>query len=328
MIKVKLTFPFLEWPIERQTSKHSGVWENCDFLINKPVKKCDYWVVFDGLVKKDKTICPKGNTILITAEPPTIREYDQQFINQFDTVITCHKSIKHKNPVYNQQGLPWHVGRRQKNHINMSFSKDYDELMSIYNFHKDKQISVISSTKDFSIGHRKRIEFVDILKQHFGDQIDVFGRGYREIEDKWDGLARYKYHIALENSSIENYWTEKLGDAYLAGCYPIYYGCPNIEKYFKPSALTIIDITYPEKAIQIIESCLKASKYEYTKQEIKKAKQDVLNRYNLFAMICEYINTNQPALNKADYVKIKIRKEPSKSNIFNRIRSFVGRIRS
>ena len=328
MIKIKLTFPFSEWPIERQTPNHSGVWQNCRFFINEPVKECDYWIVFEGLKKSEKTICPKENTILVTAEPPTIREYDQQFINQFETVITCHTNIQHNNPIYRQQGLPWHVGRKQQNHINLSFFKDYDELVTINKFRKDKNISVISSTKNLSTGHRQRIEFVKMLKDHFGDQIDIFGRGLQEIEDKWDALARYKYHIALENCAVRDYWTEKLGDAYLAGCYPIYYGCPNIEKYFNNSALTKIDITQPQKAIHIIESCFKESNYEHSMQKIMDARKDVLNRYNLFAMICEHINRNQNELIKAKYVKIKIAKEASRSNIFNQIDLLIKKIKT
>lgn len=329
MIKVKLSFPSLEWPIAQQTPNSSGVWNNCQFFINTSIKRCDYWVVYEGLTKKkERTVCPRENTILITAEPPTIKEYNQQFLNQFNTVITCHQNIKHKNPVFQQQGLPWHVGRRQKNHINLSFSKDYDELMSIHHFHKDKLISVISSAKDFSAGHRQRIKFLNKLQDHFGDQIDAFGRGYREIEDKWDALSRYKYHVGLENSSVNDYWTEKLGDAYLAGCYPIYYGCPNINKYFDSSALTVIDITNPEEAIRIIESCIDESRYEYAKQKIEEARNDVLNRYNLFAMICDHINNNQSDLNKAEYVKTKIFKEPSKSNIFYKIKRLIGSIKA
>jgi len=87
------------------------------------------------------------------------------------------------------------------------------------------------------------------VKDYFGERIDIFGRGINEIEDKWDALDRYKYHIALENSVVEDYWTEKLSDAYLAGCYPIYYGCPNIEKYFDISSLARINITQSDPVI-------------------------------------------------------------------------------
>lgn len=304
MIKVKLTIP--HWPIERQTPKHKGIWGNCHFVVNRPIPRCDYWVVCDDLTDIEETVCPKENTILLTHEPPTLGEYGRFFLKQFNTVITSHRSIKHKNPIFQQQGLPWHVGRMQKNHVNLSWSKDYDELNSIHRFHKDKLISVISSSKDGSAGHRQRLEFIKILKNYFGEKIDIFGRGVYEIGDKWDALARYKYHVSLENCSVEDYWTEKLSDAYLAGCYPIYYGCPNIEKYFKIASLSKIDVAQPEQAINIIESCIKENKYEEAKKFIKGAREAVLNKYNVFPMICDFINKEQYDLMKARYVKIKM----------------------
>ena len=304
MIRVKFTMPY--WPIERQTPNHSGIWRNCHFIINRQVLECDYWIVCENLINSEETVCPKENTILIIHEPPTLGSYSSLFLKQFATVITCHKNIKHKNPIFQQQGLPWHVGRRQRNHVNLSWSKDYDELISINRFHKDKEISIISSSKDISVGHRQRFEFIRILKNYFGGRIDIFGRGINEIEDKWDALDRYKYHIALENCTVEDYWTEKLSDAYLAGCYPIYYGCPNIEKYFNRSSLAKIDITQPDQAIHIIELCMKKHKYEHAQQYIEDARKDVLNKYNVFSMACDFINKDQCNLDNARYAKIKM----------------------
>ncbi|MBN2516810.1 MAG: hypothetical protein JXC33_12365 [Deltaproteobacteria bacterium] len=311
MIEIKLTFP-PPWPLKRQTPNHSAVWDNCRFFINQPIKKCDYWVVFEGLTKTEKTICPKENIILITGEPPTLKQYRQHYINQFHTVITCHQDMRHPHVIHQQQGFPWHIGRKQQNHVNLSWSKDYDELVAMSTFPKVKQMSVISSIKDFSEGHRQRLEFVKILKNHFGDSIDVFGRGLQEIEDKWDALAPYKYHIALENAYLDDWWTEKLADPFLAGCYPIYYGCPNIEKYFDQAALTQIDITQPEQAIQIIESCLNESKYEHAQKKIEEARLLVLNRYNLFPMLCEYVNNNEINLRDVQYGTVIIIKESSR----------------
>jgi hypothetical protein len=304
MIRVKLTMPY--WPIERQTPNHSGIWDNCQFIINQQVSECDYWVVCENLINTEETICPKENTILITHEPPTLGKYRALFLKQFATVITCHKNIKHKNPIFQQQGLPWHVGRMQRNHVNLSWSKDYDELSSVDQFRKDKEISVVSSSKDGTIGHRQRLEFIRILKDYFGEKIDIFGHGINEIEDKWDALARYKYHIALENCAVDDYWTEKLSDAYLAGCYPIYYGCPNIKKYFDVSSLAKIDITRPDQAIHIIEACLKEHRYENAQQHIKNARENILNKYNVFPMVCSVINTDKHNLNNAKYAKIKM----------------------
>lgn len=288
MITVKLTCP--GWPIARQTSHHRGVWGNYTFILDREEKECDYWVVLEGIQKSESVYCPRGNTILITGEPPTLKQYRPEFLKQFAIIITCRTDLKHPQTIIDQPGLPWHIGRRQKDHVNLSWSKDYDELSSATHYEKKKDLSVISSTKAFSDGHRFRLAFVNTLQNHFGDRIDVFGRGINEIEDKWDALAPYKYHIAIENCAVNDYWTEKISDPFLAGCHPIYYGCPNIEKYFPRNSLTKIDLKQPEKAIAIIEDCFERKRYEESRREIWEARDAVLNRYNLFPMITSHLD--------------------------------------
>lgn len=290
MITIKLTFPYPDWPIARQTPLQQGVWGDCTFILNQEKNECDYWVVFEGLSKSESAYCPQENTILITAEPPTLKQYRPEFLNQFAVIITCRTNLNHPRTIIDQPGLPWHIGRRQKEHANLSWSKDYDELSAINHFEKKKIISVISSTKAFSDGHRLRLEFVRKLQNYFGDSLDVFGRGLREIEDKWDALAPYKYHIAIENCSVNNYWTEKISDSFLAGCYPIYYGCSNIDKYFDQNSLSRIDIEHPEQAITIIENSIKQNQYEQRQKELREARHRVLNNYNLFPMITSHIS--------------------------------------
>lgn len=321
MINVKLTVP--SWPIIRQSPGQSGIWNNYRFLCNTQVKRCDYWFVQEGLyTKKDSTICPKEHTVLITCEPPTIKTYKTEFLRQFASVITCHAGIDHPNPVFQQPGLPWHIGRRQKDHINIEFSKDYDELKAMTSIPKTRLLSVVSSSKQMSDGHRKRYEFALRLKNHFGDKIDLFGRGLNEIEDKWDALAAYKYHVAMENSMVNDYWTEKLSDAFLAGCHPIYHGCHNIERYFDPSSLTPIDINQPDKAIAVIEACIEENRYESSERKIWEAREKVLDNHNLFALIADYIATEKRLISGKPhpYVKVTIRKEPSESNLIYQIK--------
>ncbi len=40
------------------------------------------------------------------------------------------------------------------------------------------------------------------------DQIafDLYGRGFRHIDDKWEGIAPYRYSIAFENSLATSYF--------------------------------------------------------------------------------------------------------------------------
>jgi hypothetical protein len=289
LIRIKLSTDFPYEPIIRQTPGRRGIWGDCQFFIDSQVNDCDYWVVYNGVLQAETTLCPPQNTILITGEPPSITGYSSAYAQQFARVVTCHANISHPRLILNQTGLCWHVGRvlldikNNKSVINL----DYDDLKAMHSFDKPKLMSVITSSKDFTEGHRKRLNFVNKLKDYFGPDIDVFGRGIKEVDDKWEALRLYKYHIALENSAYPHYWTEKLADAYLAGAYPIYYGCPNISDYFPQGSFTAIDIDDVEGSIRTIQNCIREQCYEASLDKVFEARNLVIDKYNIFALITE-----------------------------------------
>lgn len=307
MIKIKLSTQFPNWPLFRQTPGSKGIWEDCQFFVNQDIEECDYWVVCGGLLNPEKAICLQKNTIFITWEPPSVHKYDKHFLNQFATIITCHRDIKHPCIIHTQQGLPWMIGGKfLGDGWDEKFSKDYDELKSIEKYNKNKLISVIVSSKSYTKGHIKRLQFVKRLKAYFGDKLDVFGVGNQKIEDKWDAIAQYKYHIVIENSSINDYWTEKLSDAFLGGAYPFYYGCPNLSDYFSKDCFTFIDIDYFDKSVALIEDIIKNQRYEKSIVKIAEAKNLILDKYNLFSLICNYCNSNTLS---SSYINIILKPE-------------------
>lgn len=95
-------------------------------------------------------------------------------------------------------------------------------------YEKSKMISIISSNKNFCPGHQKRLEWLERLR----DQVDVYGRGFNEIELKEDGLCDYMFSIAIENVEYESCITEKVLDCFATGTIPVYLGAPNIGEYF------------------------------------------------------------------------------------------------
>lgn len=322
MIKVKITMPFEKWPLLSQTHESSGVWGDCQFFVNTDVGECDYWVVCDGLLRTETVKCPVDNIIFVTWEPPIIKKYNRNFLNQFGKIITCHEDIKHNFLINEQQGLPWHIGVKNKDGVITGNGNSYDELKGIKEFNKNKLISVITSDKKFTKGHIKRYEFVEKLKAHFGDRLDVFGRGVRDIEDKWDAIGDYKYHIALENSQCKDYWTEKLSDSFLGGAYPLYYGCPNIHDYFPKESLTVIDIDDVEGTISKIESDIENNKYEKRIDNILEARNMILDKYNLFAMLGKHCTEKAGIHN--DYITIRPESEFKKSilkRIFSKLKN-------
>jgi len=119
--------------------------------------------------------------------------------------------------------------------------------------------------------------------------LHLFGRGIAYFNDKWTVTAPYKYHVAIENGQFEDYWTEKLSDAFLADCYPFYIGCPNIFDYFPQASLTVLDISDFEGAAAAVEAGIASGLYESSATARRQAKDLVLNTYNLFPTLSNLI---------------------------------------
>jgi hypothetical protein len=284
-IHVKLSIQFPREGILRQTPGGNGRWGNCVFHVNEAMDSCDYWVIYDSLKESEQTSCDPRNVLLITAEPPSLASYHPDYLSKFSTVVTAHTAPAHPNLLAQQQALPWHVGRRQSDHQNLGFGLGYDILSAMDTPRKDRVLSLVCSTKAFSREHRQRNRLVDALQERLGSKLEVFGRGRREVEDKWDALAPYKYTIVLENSQAAHYWTEKLSDAFLAETYPFYYGCPNLSDYFAEASFGRVDPSNVDATVDTIERCIANETYGEAKSYLREAKALVLDRYNLFAML-------------------------------------------
>ena len=288
MIRVKLSTSSREWPLQRQTPGQTARWGDCLFLINQDVSECDYWVVIDDVLKEERTLCPHSNTLMIVVEPQTVKSYQKEFLAQFSTVISPQRDdLDHPRVIHTQPGLPWHIGRCVVNEVNLDFRLSYDELKALNQLEKTDLISVICSNRATTEGHRRRIEFVRQLQEHFGSRLHVFGRGIKDIQDKWDAISKYRYHIVIENSSFADYWTEKLSDAYLGWAFPFYYGCPNLEEYFPLESFVRIDLNNFEGTVAVIENTIAAGRYEQSQQSLNHARMLVLDSYNIFPVISE-----------------------------------------
>lgn len=286
----KLTGLFL-----RQTHEGKGIWGDCKFVINEPVDRCDWWIVChaSSLKTTEKTICDPNHIVYISMEP-TEQSIPARFLKQFSKLVICDPNVRHKN-IHLANGLTWWVGMdvRHDNghHFSASYALDYDKLKSMTCPAKVNRISVICSRNQSLPGHHKRLAFLDKLQQHpISEYIDFFGGGHRPIPDKWDAIAPYKYHLVLENSVVPDYWSEKLGDAYLGFSYPIYYGCPNIADYFSTDSLKVIDIDNFEQSVAVLEDLISFDHYDQHADAIVQARDQVLNKYNIFQLMANICN--------------------------------------
>jgi hypothetical protein len=72
------------------------------------------------------------------------------------------------------------------------------------------------------------------------------------VEEKNNNFVDSMFHVAIENSNNQNYFTEKIIDAFLTKTIPIYKGCPNIADFFDERG--IIKFDNEEELVDIINS--------------------------------------------------------------------------
>ena len=75
---------------------------------------------------------------------------------------------------------------------------------------KCRDLSVIVSSKAMFPWQKLRLQLITELCSHF--HVSRYGREFNPVSDKSDGLIKYRYHIACENSPLGP--SEKLWDPF------------------------------------------------------------------------------------------------------------------
>ncbi len=265
-------------PIEtwfRQTPAHDGRFGATHFHAEPAGHPEEWLVVCDDPPARLRTRIPRARRILFLGEPAAIKTYALPYLNQFGTVVgpTAFPGFSGRRIV--QHGsLPWHYGRNR--------CLSWDRVMM--DKEKSAAISVFCSDKTFTAQQVNRIMFVGELKRHFGALVTHFGNGFHTLPEKADGLDPYRYTVALENSMEDTYWTEKLGDAYLGHCFPIYAGGKVSLGDFDPAARLDIDVRAPDDAFRRIEALLESQAFERSQSLIRAQRMRVMTEHNLFAV--------------------------------------------
>lgn len=256
----------------------------------------DIVVVRNNCLHKPTTF-PVGRwrTVLALSEPHSVVHFPADYVSQFEVVYSCQPEVKGDNVVYGPAAINWFIGIGLDGRLTPGLAGvvNYSALKASSLPPKSRMMSIIVSGKTFSPGHLRRFIFVERLKKRYAGKIDFFGRGFNYVADKWDALEPYKYTIAIENSVSDIYFTEKISDAILAGCHVLYYGCRRIFDYFPAGAVTPIDMSDFDSACRTIDSIFANDQYADSVEDIKAAKDAVLEKYNYLhaiAMCCERVH--------------------------------------
>ena len=144
---------------------------------------------------------------------------------------------------------------------------------------KDKNVSIVASMKNWAVGHMLRQQVIKDL----GSKFDlVCGYGRKPVEPKLAIFKDYRYSVVIENCKKNYYWTDKLIDCFAAGTIPIFWGCPDIGKYFNLDGIITFD-TIPE----LKDILSKLSEEDYNNRI--EAVRDNFERAKKFMVVEDYL---------------------------------------
>jgi len=269
-----------DWPdLMRQTPGGQGVWDGIQFTVD-PVDECDFLIVLNNAMKWGTSVqCAEGNVWAIMQEPymKGFTDWMVEKHEHFCKIFTHYMPSNDGKYITSHPAIPWHVKRT------------FDELISSPIPSKTQKVSwIVGDAKDLP-GHIKRWSLLECMQGNNARDIHLYGKAVRFIEDKGDGLAPYKFSLAIENTSGADYWTEKVSDCFLTWTVPIYYGCTNLEKYFPEESFIRIDIGNPGLCVERIRRIIDEESWEERLPALEQARKLVLYRYQLFPHLSELI---------------------------------------
>lgn len=230
---------------------HSLNWFNED-----DIASADLALYFDSLPEKSEKRT-KVTKILVRQEPEIIlpENYKANKLKDFAKIISVGADK------YSRFGINWpqEFHRFNFKNSNREVSKGIIVNSNLINFHKNELYSlrreVLCKSSDIDLYGRgwnmsftkKMLYLLSEIKLMLRYPLSFKVAGMRfffknpknylgEIEDKYQILTRYNFTIVIENSNT--YVSEKLFDAFISGCVPIYVG-PALEKYGIPDSLYI-----------------------------------------------------------------------------------------
>lgn len=228
------TFPFTRF-------YHSTIKQEFDFFLVDEAQDAEV-VVFINAIEKGITR-PEQKIILFYHEPEAYKHLYQSTIA--DELVSLHKivvisQIDNTNKLIKSES-GFDISERITHlrtipHVHFHHMATAEELNTISPNRQKLICSVVSGFNGVP-GYADRRKFLEDFSKST-PQFDIYGRYSREIyslpayrgyaASKYQTISQYRYNLAIENSIEDWYISEKIFDALLCGCMPIYSGSEKI----------------------------------------------------------------------------------------------------
>jgi hypothetical protein len=242
------------------------------WIITKDPQDCDYFISFDsiniGVKRKNikyilirnepKIILPecykkknlkRFDKIIDIGKPDNIATFSINSVQNLEIFINNQSRFSNKAVMINSNLFSLRSGELYSLRRKVLYKTD---IIDLYGFGWDKNLS--SKFKVLLVELRNLLTYTSAIK--LKGQFDYFKKynSNGPVKDKYKILTNYRFALIIENSMT--YVSEKIFDALVTGCIPIYVGI-DLEQFMLPDFLYI-------KAEPNIESIKDAFKFAQT----------------------------------------------------------------
>mmetsp|Transcript_141515 Transcript_141515/g.394353 ORF Transcript_141515/g.394353 Transcript_141515/m.394353 type:complete len:291 (-) Transcript_141515:31-903(-) len=215
---------------------------HCGVLTVRLDREAELWIGVDQRMRPSES--KTSMKILVVIEPPDVKMLCTE---GFDLVLTWQ--TEHLEAMPNAHlflpATPWLIAT---------------EWPQLHGDVKRCGLSFLRGSKRRTQGHQLRHEVWDArdeISSKMQIDTDFLEGGVSRQERNRQFL--YQFVLVVENSRHLNYFTEKLLDAMLGRCVPVYWGCENLEAFFDVAG--VIEVRGGLDAI--VEACQRLSEGEY-----------------------------------------------------------------
>jgi Glycosyltransferase family 10 (fucosyltransferase) C-term len=292
-----------------QCPDYFGVWKNIQIVANAP--QPDYLLLYNFLdftpppasgwkqkvraqflpaprleaEMKFRNV-PRAHRLSLLREPPFAeklarRKADYELAQRYCHYVSGPDDLA---PVPGYMPAIWYVNR------------PFQELASSSIPAKIKSCSWITSGIARTVNHRRRLAFLKLLQDRSLD-FDLYGRdlppdvkSYGMLANKWYAMAPYYYNLSIENFADNDWYvSEKLWDALLSWCLPIYYGGSAADKLLPPGSFLRLP-SMDEAGLSYLQAVTASpDAWHDAKDAIAEARQIILHKLNLVNWLAEFV---------------------------------------
>ncbi len=242
--------------LKRHVYTHKNVIKTC----GKPLKKYALFLESNAIMPQDYKIFE--NNRLLAKDFDMIFTHSQRLLNELD------------NARWIPGGHVWYGG--------IDFGGEVSKELYLK---KTKNISMVSSGKQFCDLHTLRIETVKKLQKM--NLVDGYGTYPGTLNGDTlisETLQEYRYSIVFENNIEDYYFTEKILNCFESMTIPIYLGARKISDFFNRDGIIELQI----EDIDRIEEIVKKLNAEYYNKHIE-AILDNFERVQEYICLEDYI---------------------------------------